>query len=291
MEPRSNNPPLVVIVGQTASGKSALALSIAERWNGEIIAADSRTIYRGMDIGTAKPSAADRARVPHHLIDVVDPDTSFTARDFQRLAQASIADITARGRLPILAGGTGLYVDAVIFNFGFRGGSDRSQRALLETFDAARLQEILVRQNLPLPENAQNPRHLIRAIERAGAPMTKGEIRPNTLVIGLELSREVLKERVTQRLDAMLAAGLEQEVISLAKRYGWVCPPMQTIGYQEFRNYAAGQVTVQEVRQAIITHTVQYAKRQKTWFKRNQSINWISKTEEAVELVTTFLNK
>ena len=97
MEPRSNNPPLVVIVGQTASGKSALALSIAERWNGEIIAADSRTIYRGMDIGTAKPSAADRARVPHHLIDVVDPDTSFTARDFQRLAQASIADITARG--------------------------------------------------------------------------------------------------------------------------------------------------------------------------------------------------
>lgn len=291
MEPRSNNPPLVVIVGQTASGKSALALSIAERWNGEIIAADSRTIYRGMDIGTAKPSAADRARVPHHLIDVVDPDTSFTARDFQRLAQASIADITARGRLPILAGGTGLYVDAVIFNFGFRGGSDRSQRALLETFDAARLQEILVRQNLPLPENAQNPRHLIRAIERAGAPMTKGEIRPNTLVIGLELSREVLKERVTQRLDAMLAAGLEQEVISLAKRYGWVCPPMQTIGYQEFRSYAAGQVTVQEVRQAIITHTVQYAKRQKTWFKRNQSINWISKTEEAVELVTTFLNK
>lgn len=291
MEPQPNHSPLVVIVGQTASGKSALALDLAERWNGEIIAADSRTVYRGMDIGTAKPTASERARVPHHLVDVFDPDEQCTASDFRRLANEAIADITGRGKVPFLVGGTGLYIDAVLFNFSFRGEPDLAQRQELEGLSVAQLQDRLHEQGIALPENARNPRHLIRAIETNGAGGVQNKLRGGTTVIGIDVEKEVLHQRIADRVDAMLTTGLKSEALALAARYGWDCPSMQTIGYQEFRLLAEGVATIQEVRQTIITHSQQYAKRQKTWFKRNKSIHWISKTEEAVEVVTTELNK
>jgi tRNA dimethylallyltransferase len=268
-----------------------LALALAERWNGEIIAGDSRTIYKGMDIGTAKPTSAEQQRIRHHLIDVTTPDVPFTASDFKRQADKTIADVASRGRLPILAGGTGLYIDAVLFDFSFRGVFDAERRKELERLPVTALQAILTERGIPLPANEQNPRHLIRAVEAEGQVGVRHELRPNTLVIGLAIDREELRERVTARVDAMLAAGLEQEVLGLAEKYGWSISPMQTIGYQEFEPYAAGSATLETVREAVITHTMQYSKRQKTWFNRNKGIHWISKTEEAVGLVTTFLNK
>jgi tRNA dimethylallyltransferase len=291
VEPKPGNPPLIVIVGQTASGKSALALDLAERWNGEIIAADSRTIYKGMDIGTAKPSVAEQQQIRHHLLDVTTPDTPFTASDFKRQADDVIAEVAGRGKMPILTGGTGLYIDAVLFDFSFRGVFDAERRKELGRLPVTALQAILTERGMSLPANEQNPRHLVRAIEAEGQVGVRHELRSNTLVIGLAIDREELRQRVTTRVDTMLAAGLEREVLGLAARYGWSISPMQTIGYQEFEPFVAGSASLESVREAIITHTMQYSKRQKTWFNRNKGIHWISKTEEAVELVTTFLNK
>lgn len=291
MESFANDAPLVVIVGPTASGKSAVALELAERYGGEIIAADSRTVYRGMDIGTAKPTLDDRKRVAHHLIDICDVNDVFTVADFQRLAKKAIDDIVVRGAIPFLVGGTGLYVDAVLFNFGFRGGADRTRREELERLSVEELQQLLLSRAIALPPNERNPRHLIRALESDGLLGTSRGLRPNTLVLGLDSAKEELLDRISARVDAMLAHGLEAEVNRLVKRYGWDAPPMQTIGYQEFRPYLAQATSIKEVRQAIILHTGQYAKRQKTWFRRNPAINWISNSEQCVELLTTFLNK
>src|SRR3982751_2965092 len=140
MEPQSNQPPLIVIVGETGAGKSELALSLAEQYNGEIIAADSRTIYQGMDIGTAKPSSADRVIVAHYLIDIVSPDTIFTAADFKRLAQLSIDTITAKKKIAFMVGGSGLYIDSVLYDFSFAPKGDEEERTRLQKMDVAALQ-------------------------------------------------------------------------------------------------------------------------------------------------------
>lgn len=291
MESQSDKPPLIVIVGASGSGKSALALELAERFNGEIIAADSRTVYAGMDIGTAKPSVADQARVPHHLIDIVTPDIPFTAVDFKLAAQAAIDAITQRGKLPIMVGGTGLYIDALLYDFSFAVKADEHERVRLQSLDVAALQTALQEQGIPLPINDKNPRHLIRQLETGGTPRQPLRLRDATLVMGLGPDRETLKQRVHERLDRMFASGLETEVRGLVARYGWEYPALQTIGYQEFQSYVAGLASLEETRQTIEKNTLQYTKRQGTWFRRNKSIHWLSKREDAVDLITSFLNK
>ena len=151
-----SEPPLVVIVGPTASGKTAVAIELAGRFDGEIICADSRTIYKGMDVGTAKPSAKEQAAVPHWGLDLVEPGERFTAADFQRYAVAKIAEFRARGRVPFLVGGTGLYVDAVLFGYEFGPEATARQRQELEGWSLLQLQEYCVKNNIKLPENSQN---------------------------------------------------------------------------------------------------------------------------------------
>ena len=168
METRGVTPPLVVIAGPTASGKTGLAISLAERFNGEIICADSRTIYRGMDVGTAKPTANDQARVPHWGVDLVDPGDRFTAADFKEYANTKIADIRNRQKIPFLVGGTGLYIDSVIFDFQFGISPDEQVRYKLEQMSIEQLQDYCVKHNIKLPENSQNKRYIIRAIELGG---------------------------------------------------------------------------------------------------------------------------
>lgn len=287
----ADNPPLVVILGPTASGKTALAIELAQRFNGEIIAADSRTVYRGMDIGTAKPTPAERAALTHHLLDVVAPNESFTVADFQRLANAAIIDIAARAKLPFLVGGSGLYIDAVVYNFSLRGGPDLEKRAELQSLDVEALQRMLQERGIPLPENDRNPRHLIRALETDGAVPARDSLRPHTLLLGLDADREALRAKITQRVDAMLAAGFVDEVRSLAQQYGWDAPALQAPGYRAFRQYLEGAIDLNQAKQLFVQNDLQYAKRQKTWFRRNNDIHWISKTEEAVELIATLLNK
>jgi tRNA dimethylallyltransferase len=291
MEPVADDTPLVVVLGPTASGKTVLALDLAERYNGEIIAADSRTVYKGVDIGTAKPTPEEQRRVPHHLIDVATPDQQFTAADFQRLARAPIIDIASRGRLPLLVGGSGLYIDAVIYNFSFRGRPDARERERLQALSVEELQVELAARNIPLPENFQNPRHLIRALETNGGLPVRDELRPHTLIIGLDPDREVLRQKITARVDAMVDDGLTREVKELSAKYGWNAPALQAPGYRAFRGYIEGVLSLEEAKQLFIQNDMQYAKRQKTWFKRNPDIHWISKTAEAVALITTLLNK
>src|SRR5680860_52655 len=159
------NSKIVCIVGPTGSGKSDIAMDMASKYNGEIICADSRTVYQGMDIGTAKPTADDRRLVIHHLLDEVSPDESFNASQFQRLATQAIGDIAGRGKLPMLVGGTGLYVDSVVYGFDFSNKPDPQQRRQLQAMSVEQLQQIISDRGLPVPANDRNPRHLMRTIE------------------------------------------------------------------------------------------------------------------------------
>lgn len=288
---QENKTPLVVIVGETASGKSALALEVAKKFNGEIIAADSRTVYRGMDIGTAKPSKAEQARIPHHLLDVVSIDETFSAAEFKHLANEAITDISARGKLPILVGGTGLYIDAVIFDFQFRPVGNPNLRGELSGLSIEELQARLKEQGIPLPENNQNPRHLIRALETGGKPAKRKPLRENTLVIGLKIDREILKRRIRERVETMVADGFGEETKRLGKEYGWNGEALQATGYKAFRNYIRGEISLLEAKEQFLKNDLQLAKRQRTWFRRNESIHWVEKQIDAVDLITTFLNK
>ncbi len=251
--------PLVVIVGETASGKSDLAMLLAQHFNGEIISADSRSIYRGMDIGTAKPSKQDQEQIRHHLIDIIDPDEKYSVLRYKHDANKAIDDITSRGKLPIMVGGSGLYIDAVIFDYQFN--------------------------NNPEVRSSINSRH--------AHTVTKvnylNDIRINTLVIGISRSKEELESRISQRLDGMLSRGVIDETTNLLERYGPDNDVLSGIGYKTFTKYINGEIDMNSLKKEYIRGDMYLAKRQRTWFKRNKSIHWITKQSEAVELVTTLL--
>lgn len=281
--------PLIAVVGETASGKSALALEIAKQCNGEIICADSRTVYIGMDIGTAKPSAADRQQIEHHLLDIVAPDVPFSVADFKRLALSAIEDITARGKVPILVGGSGLYVDAVLFDYDFNRPSNPKERARLNRLSVEELQDRLKYANIPLPANSRNPRHLIRAIETGGNKAIAKPLRQNTLVIGLRLPKNVLEERIKKRVDTMLSSGLIEEVKQLVEKYK-EAEALRAPGYKAFIGLIKGQTSLDDATAQFIKNDLLLAKRQRTWFKRNKSIRWIDSPDEGLKLAREFLN-
>lgn len=283
--------PLIVIVGPTASGKSAAALTTAKKYGGEIICADSRTVYKGMDIGTAKPTAAQQQEIPHHLLDIIEPSQEFSAADYKKRAVAAIEDVVQRGKIPILVGGTGLYIDSVLFDFQFTAKSDPAQRQRLNNLSVIELKREIQALGLALPVNSSNPRHLVRTIESGGAKPQKQQLRSNTLVFGMAVDREDLGIRISARIETMIAEGLELEAEKLFDRYGRNCSSLQTIGYQEWLPYFDKKISHEQVVQNIEVATRRYAKRQMTWFKRNKSIHWVSKQIEIDDLITTFLNK
>lgn len=284
---------LIVVVGETASGKTALAIRLAQELGGEIICADSWTVRREADIGTAKPTAEQQAMVPHHLLNVVGPDEDFTAAVFKRLANEAINDIASRGKVPIMVGGTGLYVDGVLYDYGFLPAGDRSEREALNALSIEDLLREIRKRNLELGGvDVRNKRRLIRLIETNGVQPTRQSRRENTLLIGLKPERDDLKERIEKRVDDMLAAGLEDEVRGLTERYGWDCEALKGISYAQWRGYFEGQESRDMVRQKIIKATLDLAKRQRTWFKRNNSIQWYVTPVNwplLVESTTTFL--
>lgn len=290
----SKPPKLIVVVGETASGKSALAMDIASRYSGEIICADSWTVRREVNIGTAKPSQSDRTIIPHHLLDIAGPDEDFTAAVFKRLALRAIDEISTRGKLPIMVGGTGLYIDGVIFDYNFLPAGDRGQREQLNDLSNEELIVKIADLNIELGEiDTGNKRRLIRLIETNGAKPTKQEMRQNTLIIGTKIDREVLEHNITNRVDSMIETGLEAEVRQLVNDYGWGCEALKGIGYAQWQNYINGTESIEEVRKNIIKATADLAKRQRTWFKRNKSIQWLAtpvKQTNSDEIVTTFLN-
>jgi tRNA dimethylallyltransferase len=286
--------PLLVIVGETASGKSQLALQVAQRFSGEIICSDSWTVRREVNIGTAKPTPEEQALVPHHLLDIVGPDEDFTAAVFKELAIKAIDDISQRGKLPIMVGGTGLYIDGVLYDYGFLPAGDRGDREELNSLSIEQLLERIAAAGLELGDiDTRNKRRLIRLIETDGAAATKGPLRDNTLIIGIKTDRAELEQRVIKRTDAMIASGLEAEAAHIAERYGWDCEALKGVGYAQWRAHFLETETHEEVRQKIIKSTLDLAKRQRTWFKRNKSIHWFAtpvNLTSVVESVTTFLD-
>lgn len=290
MDPATSRPELLVIVGITASGKSALAMKIAQEFGGEIISADSWTVYRHFDIGTSKPTITQQKAVKHHLLDVRAATDGFNAPMFKQLAQKAIADIQKRGKLPILAGGTGLYIDSVLYDFGFLASVSGDSREELNQKTIAELLDLAVSRGVDLTDiDTRNKRRIIRAIEAGGQRPTKGKLRQNTLIIGINLPSDESKKRIEQRTDQMLAAGLEQEVKQLADKYGWEVEPMKGIGYQQWHEYFDGKQTLEQTRQRIISATNNLAKRQRTWFKRNSNIIWFNNAEEAYAYLTNIL--
>lgn len=269
--------PLIVIVGPTASGKTAVAIELAEQLGGEIICADSRTIYRGMDIGTAKPSAAERARIPHWGLDLANPDETFTVADFKAYTDKKIADIRSRGKVPFLVGGSGLYVDAVVFDYQFGGEVDIEQRARLEKMNLSELHEYCKNNNISLPENSGNKRYVIRTIERNGINLQRRLIPASkTIIVGIATEKNILRSRIVARSEQILSQGVVEEAIILGEKYGWKQEAMTGNIYPLIYSYLEKKSNKQEMKDKFTTLDWQLAKRQLTWFRRNPYVIWLS---------------
>lgn len=284
--------PLIVIAGATASGKSDLALKIAKQFNGEIISADSWTVYKDFNIGTAKPSLKDQKLIKHHLIDIADPIDGFSAAIFKRLATQAIEDITSRGKIAILVGGTGLYIDSVIYDYSFLPPHNAISREKLNSLTLLELLNTAEKTSLDTTAiDKSNKRRIIRLIENDGRRPTKNSLRDNTLLLGIHYDKLEIETRIRSRVDLMVKTGLEQEVNKLYHQYGWDIEPMKGIGYKEWQEYFKGTIDIDKTKESIYLATKKLVKKQETWFKRNKSIHWVKNKREAVELVTTFLGK
>lgn len=297
-------PKIIVIVGPTASGKTALSLELAKQFVGEIVNADSRQVYRGMNIGTAKIELDQEflaGGIRHHLIDAADPGEEFSLSHFKRLAFETIDGILSRGKLPIIVGGTGLYVQAIVENLDIPAvAPDTRLRAELEKKDLLELVGMLKQRD---PEaygkvDLKNPRRVVRALEIALSENTdqikkfsKLDPRYDALQIGINISREELVARINRRVDEQISAGLVDEVRGLAQSYSWDLPAMSGIGYKQIGYFLNGQMSLPEAVELIKRDTRRYAKRQMTWFKRDGSIHWIQDSGGVRRLVEEFLRK
>lgn len=281
--------PLIVIVGPTASGKTSLAVSVAKKFNCEIICADSRTVYKGMDIGTAKPTAAEQSNVKHWGLDIVEPNQRFTVADFKKYTTKKIADIRARGRVPLLVGGSGLYVDAVIFDYQFGPDFDKFLRQSLESMNLEQLQEYCVKNNIKLPQNHKNKRHLVRAIEQKGVNKQRRE-KPiqNCNIVGISTNTDVLKQRIIKRSEQLFKDGVIEEARKLGDMYGWGYESMTGNIYPLCKQYINGEISLQQMQERFITLDWKLAKRQLTWFKRNEYINWFNLKDAEEYIVSLF---
>lgn len=268
---------LLVILGPTGSGKSDLAKLIAQDYNGEIIAADSRTIYRGLDIGTAKPTRENLHEIAHWGLDLVEPNQRYTAYDYQQYALKKIKDIRKRGKLPILVGGTGLYIDAVLHNYSF-APVNHGLRVKLEAMTLNELMIYCKKYNIKLPVNYKNRRHVIGSILRndSNIVMTKS-LRPNTIVVGIDVDRSVLRNTLEQRIVLMLEQGVVKEATDIAERYSWDCYGLSGNIYPLIRSYIQSDLSKEEFVQKAIVKDMQLAKRQMTWFRRHDYIVWQNK--------------
>ena len=306
MGSRAGSAPLLAIVGPTASGKTELAMDVAERIGAEIVCADSTTVYRGMDVGTAKPTAAQRARVPHHLVDVAEPSEPFTVARYQRLAREAIQDARGRGHEVLLVGGSGLYVRAVVDELVFPP-TDPTVRARLEreaTGAGARaMYERLSDLDPPAADriDPDNVRRTVRALEVAeitGRPFSSyaetWDRYPADRVrgVGIEVPRPDLYERIEDRVRAQLAKGLIEEVKEFAHRglAGWLTAS-QAIGYAELARHLEGELSLDEAAARTVRRTKSLARRQLAWFRRDPRIRWFAYDEPALaDVVAEYLH-
>lgn len=298
----TDRPPLVALLGATAVGKTELSLRLAERFNGEIVSADSRQVYQGMDIGTAKPTQEELGRVPHHLIDLCPPDQTLTLAEYQRLAYATIDAIHRRERVPFLVGGTALYVRAVVEGLRIpEVAPDPALRAELEAALAEQGREELFRRlEAADPATAAvidrlNPRRLLRALEivlttgKSKVELEGADPPPYTILqIGLERPRPALYDRIDRRVEEMVASGLVEETARLlAEGYDPALPAMTSLGYREMAAYLRGEMDLASAVERIQSETHRYVRHQLTWLRRMPGIVWFDLEAPGVEEAIT----
>ncbi|MBQ9165387.1 MAG: tRNA (adenosine(37)-N6)-dimethylallyltransferase MiaA [Oscillospiraceae bacterium] len=285
-------PKIIVIAGPTASGKTALSIALAKKFGGEIVSADSMQIYRRMDIGTAKPTLEEREGIPHHMLDVAEPDENFSVARYVDMAGACVDDILARGKVPILAGGTGLYIDSLLSGRTFAPYPSTGWRERLQQRGAEEGMEVLLEELRQVDPEAARRLHLkdekriIRALEvwhETGKTITRHNLETQSIPpryegcwIGLNFeSRQDLWKRIDQRVDEMLEQGLVEEIRSLlAEGIDPKCTAMQAIGYKEMTEAVATGGDIKAAAEEVKLRSRQYAKRQLTWFRKNQAIHW-----------------
>ncbi len=309
---RRNMRKLIVILGATATGKTALAIKLCQIFNGEVISADSRQIYKYMPIGTGQPSGIWKTEqnretylvddIPYHLIDCLEPDEEFSLADFKKQAVRIIQNVHKSQKIPFLVGGTGLYISALVDNFDIpKIKPNKKLRREIENKSLTEMVELLKKED---PVSAQsidllNPRRVVRALEvvlSTGQSFAKQQKRAkplfDVLQVGLQRPREEIYYRVNQRVDQMIENGLMEEVKKLlAKGYNWDLPAMSGLGYRQFRDYLAGEQTLAEAVEILKRDTRRYVKRQLTWFKRDKSIAWIKADDihQCEQLIKNFI--
>lgn len=281
--------PLIVITGPTASGKTSLAIELAQKYGGEIICADSRTIYKGMNIGTAKPTLEEQAGVPHWGLDLVIPGEYYSAADFKKYATKKISEIRKREKVPFLVGGTGLYIDSIIFDYKFSDKANDDLRKMLSKQSINQLYEYCKNNNIGLPENYKNKRYVIRAIERNGDnQQSRGDIIDNTIVVGISTGKKELRSRISKRIENMFNDGVVYEAIKLSKKYGWDSEALTGNVYKLIRQSLDEKMSSDEVKSKLAILDWRLAKRQITWMKRNQHLKWLT-LEQASEYLSGIL--
>ena len=315
MSIRNTPKPLIVILGPTASGKSEMALELAKSFNGEIISADSRQIYKGMDIATAKPYLGRRKKlkgkgskkaviingIPHYLINIIEPNKDFSVAEYRNLVLKIIKDIHSRGKVPFLVGGTGFYISSITENLELpQIPPNKKLRKKLEKLTTRQLFSKLKKIDPKKAKiiDAKNPHRLIRAIEIAmGAKKTAAvkteKLKPelDILRIGIDIPRERLYKKIDQRVEKMIKQGLVQETKKLAGKYSWKLPSMSGIGYKQMGMYLRSEITLPEAKELMKFATHAYARRQMTWFRKDRSIRWADSHSKAKRLIKSFLKR
>lgn len=306
MSPRAGGPPPLVIVGPTASGKSAVAMELARRLISagrptELVSADSMQVYRGMDIGTAKPPTADRAEVPHHLIDVADPCHEYSVAEFLGDARHALVDIARRGAVAIVVGGTGLYLQALVDDFDIPGRYPDVRNDIESESDTLALHDRLIAVDPVAAQRMEpmNRRRIVRALEvtlGSGRPFSSfgpglGEFPPTPFrIVGIDIDRDLLTERITSRLEDQIRQGFVEEVESLQMGSTISRTAAQALGYRELSAHLRGEVTLQEALSTTALRSRQFAVRQIKWFRRDPRIEWFSYESDPMEMVTAIEN-
>lgn len=275
---------VIAVVGATASGKTAYAVELARRVNGEIISADSRLVYKGLDIGTAKPDMDERFGIPHYMIDIVEPEVDYSVGLYANEARNIIEDIISRGKIPVIAGGTGLYFRILLENYALpKINPDYELRETLSKLSFAELYEMLVNLDaeaakLVVQNDKRRAVRFIEIVKLTGSPVSeaRGLKEPEFEVewIGLNYPREELYDRINRRVDLMIEQGLVDETKNLLAKHGRINNIINTIGYREITFYLDGELTLEEAKDKLKQNTRNYAKRQLTWFRKNPDIKW-----------------
>ena len=294
---------IICIAGPTASGKTALAVTLAKEFDGEVVSCDSMQVYKRMDIGTAKPSVGEREGIPHHMIDVAEPDEDFSVSRYCEMAAPIVDDIVARGKTAIIAGGTGLYMDSLIKGNDFAPYPSTGVREKLEAQADSEGMEVMIawlkRVDPEAAERCLDRKRILRALEvylETGETITEHNLRTqaippryNPLWLGLDFAdRAELYSRIDLRVDLMLEQGLVEEIKELlASGIPERCTAMQAIGYKEFVSALNGCGTIQEAAESVKLSSRRYAKRQLTWFRRNKNMHWLTRNpgEDAEEII------